>query len=294
VSEGVAIAVEAVDDHRSQLGENPHWDAAAGVLQHVDIAAGVLHRVDVRSGGREQLALGGEVGFAVPRRSGGLIHGRDRQIVLRDTDGGERGVAEVERGEPENRLNDGKADATGRLWAGTMSKRREPGRAALYRLDADGELTVALPAQTLANGLGWSPDDEAMYFIDSVEQRVDVLDFDAAAGTLSARRPLCAIDPADGLPDGLTVDAEGGVWVALFGGGCVRRYAPDGALEEVVPLPTSNPTSLAFGGEGLDELYVTTARHKLTPEQLAGEPLAGALLRLRPGVRGRLPGLYAG
>jgi sugar lactone lactonase YvrE len=294
MSGGTAVAVEAVDEHRSQLGENPHWDAAAGVLQHVDIAVGVLHRVDVRSGARGQTPLGGEVGFAVPRRGGGLIYGRDREIVLREVDGSERVVAEVEQGEAENRFNDGKADATGRLWAGTMSKRRKPAMAALYRLDPDGEPAVALPGQTLANGLGWSPDRAAMYFIDSVEQRVDVLDFDLAAGALSGRRPLCAIDPADGLPDGLTVDAEGGVWVALFGGGCVRRYAPDGELAAEVPLPATNPTSLAFGGEALDELYVTTARHKLTPEQLAAEPLAGALLRLRPGVQGVAPNLYAG
>ncbi|HKG39304.1 MAG TPA: SMP-30/gluconolactonase/LRE family protein [Conexibacter sp.] len=294
MSGGTAVAVEAVDDHRSQLGENPHWDAATGVLQHVDIAVGVLHRVEVRTGRREQTPLGGEVGFAVPRRGGGLIYGRDRQIVLREVDGSERVVAEVEQGEADNRFNDGKADAAGRLWAGTMSKLRKPSMAALYRLDPDGEPTVALPGQTLANGLGWSPDRAAMYFIDSVAQRVDVLDFDLAAGALSGRRPLCTIDPADGLPDGLTVDAEGGVWVALFGGGCVRRYAPSGELEAEVSLPTTNPTSLAFGGEDMDELYVTTARHRLTLEQLAAEPLAGALLRLRPGVRGVAPNLYAG
>ncbi|HEX6389944.1 MAG TPA: SMP-30/gluconolactonase/LRE family protein [Solirubrobacteraceae bacterium] len=288
-----ALAVEAVDEHRSQLGENPHWDGAA--IQYVDIAGGCVQRITLSDGRRDEVVVGGEVGFAVPRRRGGLVYGRDREVVLRDDDGDEEVIAAVEPDALDNRFNDGKSDTRGRLWAGTMSKQREPGRAALYRLDpVERRLDVVLPELTLANGLGWSPDDATMYFIDSTTQRIDAFDFDADAGRLSGRRPLCEIDPADGLPDGLTVDAEGGVWVALFGGGAVRRYAPNGTLASVVPLPTLNPTSPTFGGPQLDELYVTTARHRLTPQQLASDPIAGALLRVRPGVRGRAPNVYAG
>jgi sugar lactone lactonase YvrE len=125
-----------------------------------------------------------------------------------------------------------------------------------------------------------------MYFIDSTTQRIDAFEFDLAAGELGARREFARVDPDDGLPDGLAVDAEGGVWVCLFGGGQLRRYNAGGRLTEVVELPVSNPTSPAFGGPGLGVIYVTSARHRLTPQQLEREPLAGALLAVRPGVTG--------
>jgi sugar lactone lactonase YvrE len=121
---------------------------------------------------------------------------------------------------------------------------------------------------------------------------VDAIDFDVERGRLGARRAFAEIDPADGLPDGLCVDAAGGVWIALFGGGAVRRYTPDGELDLHFALPVTNPTSLAFGGPELDELFITSARHRLTPEQLEREPLAGSVLRLRPGNRWRLPNVF--
>jgi sugar lactone lactonase YvrE len=170
-----------------------------------------------------------------------------------------------------------------------MSKTRTPGMAALYRLAPGGELERVIEGTTISNGLAWSPAGDTMYFIDSTTQRVDAFDFDAATGDISDRRTLVEIDPADGLPDGMTVDAEGGIWVCLFGGAAIRRYTPKGRLDAAVPLPTTNPTSPVFGGPDLRTLYVTTARHHLTPDQLAAEPLAGALLALDPGIRG-LPG----
>jgi sugar lactone lactonase YvrE len=133
-----------------------------------------------------------------------------------------------------------------------------------------------------------------MYFIDSVTQRVHAFEFDLAAGTLGRRRPLAVIDPADGLPDGLCVDAEGGVWVALFGGGAVRRYSPAGELEAVVEFPVTNTTCPAFGGPGLETLYVTSTRHLLSREALAIQPLAGSLFQLEPGVRGLAGTPFAG
>jgi sugar lactone lactonase YvrE len=175
-----------------------------------------------------------------------------------------------------------------------MSRTRTPGAAALYRLEPDGRLAVAIPRTTISNGLGWSPDGARMYFIDSTTQRVDVLDFDGGSGVISGRRPFAVVDPADGLPDGLAVDAEGGVWVCLFGGAAVRRYDARGRLDAVVPLPVTNPTCPAFGGADLRTLYVTSARHRLTPEQLAAEPLAGALLELDPGVAGLPVHRFAG
>jgi sugar lactone lactonase YvrE len=142
---------------------------------------------------------------------------------------------------------------------------------------------------TISNGLGWSPAGDRMYFIDSTTHRIDVFDYDAESGRIAGRRAFAEIDPSDGLPDGMTVDSEGGVWVCLFGGGAVRRYGEDGALEDHVELPVTNPTSPVFGGPDLRTLYVTSARHRLSEKQLAAEPLAGAVFALRPGVVG-LPG----
>jgi sugar lactone lactonase YvrE len=233
--------------------------------------------------------IAGEVSAVLPRRHapGWLLAAGHRLLLL---DGDEQlTLAVVEADRPGNRLNDCKCDPQGRLWAGTMSKQRTPGTAALYRLAPGGELERVIAGTTISNGLGWSPDGERMYFVDSTTQRIDVLDFDGASGGVADRRPLVDIDPRDGLPDGLAVDAEGGIWVCLFGGGSVRRYAPDGTLAMAIRLPVTNPTSPAFGGPDLRTLYVTSARHRLSLGQLAVEPLAGAVLALEPGVRG-LPG----
>ena len=277
------MEVRVADLPADELGEAPCWLAGSGELLRVDILAGAVHRWRPGAGPQRTERFGGEVAAAVPRARGGLVLAADRRLELVAPTGERTVVAEVEHGRPGNRFNDCRADPAGRLWAGTMSKRREPGVAALYRLDPGGVLTPVLRGLTLSNGIGWSPDGAAMYHVDSTEQRIDRYDFD---GTLGERRTFARIDPAAGLPDGLCVDAEGGVWLALFGGGALRRFDATGALTAVVPLPTTNPTCPAFGGDDLATLYVTTARYKLAPEQLDAEPAAGRLLALEPGVRG--------
>jgi sugar lactone lactonase YvrE len=281
----VRVALHAAD----QLGEGPFWDERTGELLRVDITGGLVHAWSPARGEARTSAVGGEVGAVVPRADGpGLVLAVGHRIVLRDGDE-DLVLAAVEEELDDNRFNDCKCDPQGRLWAGTMSKQRVPGTAALYRLVPGGDLERAIDGTTISNGLGWSPSGDRMYFVDSTTQRIDVLDFDRATGAISDRRPFTAIDPDDGLPDGLTVDAEGGVWVCLFGGAAIRRYAPDGGLDAAIALPTTNPTSAAFGDADLATLYITTARHRLSADQLAAEPLAGALLALTPGVRG-LPG----
>jgi sugar lactone lactonase YvrE len=286
----VRVALHA----RDELGEGPFWDERTGELLRVDIARGRIHAWRPATGAVATREFAGEVSAVVPRAHapgwvlaaghGLLLHDGDEQLTL----------AVAERDRPANRFNDCKCDPQGRLWAGTMSKQRTPGTAALYRLAPGGELERVIAATTISNGLGWSPDGERMYFVDSTTQRIDVLDFDGASGQVADRRALVEVDPRDGLPDGLAVDAEGGIWVCLFGGGALRRYGPDGTLEAAIPLPVTNPTSPAFGGPDLRTLYVTSARHRLSLGRLAVEPLAGAVLALDPGVRG-LPGnRYAG
>jgi sugar lactone lactonase YvrE len=225
----------------------------------------------------------------IPRASGaGWVLAAGRRILIDDGDGG-RELARVEEGRHGNRFNDCKCDPQGRLWAGTMSTQRSPGAASLYRLAPGMPIERVLSDTTISNGLAWSAAGDRMYFTDSTTQRIDVFDFDAATGAIADRRAFAEVDPSDGLPDGLTVDAEGGVWVCLFGGGVVRRYGPDGTLDAAIPLPVTNPTSPVFGGPDLCTMYVTSARHRLSSEQRAREPLAGAVLAVDPGVAG-LPG----
>ena len=290
-------SAEIVLDAGDQLGEGPFWDDLRGELLRVDISRGLVHGWDPSTGAAWRRECGGEVGAALPRAGAdGLVLAVGRRIVLdeiasrppdaRDRD---RVLAQVEEDRPGNRFNDCKCDPSGRLWAGTMSGERAPREASLYRLAPGREIECVISGTTISNGLGWSPAGDRMYFIDSTTHRVDVFDYDAESGEIAGRRPFAAIDQADGLPDGMTVDREGGVWVCLFGGGAVRRYGADGALDAVIGLPVTNPTSAVFGGPDLRTLYVTSARHRLSEEQLTAEPQAGAVLALEPGVTG-LPG----
>ncbi len=274
-----------------ELGEGPHWDAATGELLRVDITRGRVHRLDPGSGRASSTELGDLVGFAIPRASGGLVVGLRRAVVLLDPDGARRTLVALEPDLPDNRLNDAKCDPVGRLWAGTMAMGESQPDGALYRIEADGTTERVVSGLTISNGLDWSPDATLLYLNDTPTRQIDVFDHDPSTGAVTGRRPFARID---GSPDGLTVDAEGGVWVALFGGSQVRRYSPDGSLDVVVPLPVTNVTSLTFGGPDYTDLFVTTARHHLDAVKLGAQPLAGAVFVLRPGVRGRPAGRFAG
>ena len=277
-----------------ELGEGPHWDDAAGELLRVDISRGRVHRLEPVSGRTSTIELGDIVGFAIPRVSGGLVVGLRRAVVAIDPDGTRHTVTTVEPDRAGNRLNDARCDATGRLWAGTMAMDEATPDAALYTITADGTTERVVTGLTISNGLGWSPDTTRLYLADSPTRRVDVFDHDPATGAISSRRGFLRIAEGDGFPDGLTVDAEGGIWIALFGGGQVRRYTTKGDLDAVVALPVTNVTSIAFGGPDYADLFVTTARHHLDPAERAAQPLAGAVFVLRPGVRGRPAGCFAG
>jgi sugar lactone lactonase YvrE len=274
--------VEAVGDVVAELGEGPCWDAPASALLWVDIPGGRLHRTVHPAGETSTAHLGAPVSAALPTADGCVLVSRRDRLVVIEADGTERTVAATSL-PPAVRFNDAATDPQGRVWIGSMDTNESPAVGALYRLDPGGVLTPVLTGVTVSNGLGWSPDGSRMYYVDSPTRRVDVLDFEAAAGEVSGRRQFADLAGAPGLPDGLTVDAGGGVWVALYGGGALRRYGPDGRLEVVVPLPVSHPTSCAFAGPGLADLYVTTASAPLSGAERAAQPLAGRLLRLRPG-----------
>lgn len=286
-------SLELVADARATLGEGPTWDAARGVLWWVDILAERVHGFDPRTGGDRLFDVGSAVGAIALRRDGTLLFAVADGLAALDPDGS-GGPAEVVRlGAPGDglRCNDGKADPAGRYWIGRMALDAAPGAGALLRVDPDLGVTTHLTDLAIPNGLGWSPDGRTMYFTDSTWGEVRAFAYDQATGAMGEGRPLVRVAAIDGLadgsvPDGLTVDADGCAWVAIWGGGCVVRVAPDGAVLARVELPVSRVTSCAFGGDDLGDLYVTTARAGLDPARLVAEPLAGGLFRCRPGVRG--------
>ena len=169
-----------------------------------------------------------------------------------------------------------------------------PGLGSLYRLDPDGTVHTMVTGVGISNGIDWSPDRTHMYYVDSLTQRIDQFDFDLATGAIANRRELATIDANDGCPDGLAVDAEGAIWVALWGGSALHRYLPDGRLDRILRVPVSHPTTCAFGGPALEDLYITSATVKLSDSERRLQPFGGAVMRCRPGVTGRAAHPYGG
>jgi len=245
------IAVRA----NAKLAEGPRWDAAARRLLWVDIEGCELHVLE--NGQDRAIGLDAMVGAAAPTNSGGvLVALADRLALLDLADESVRTLVRLPHG-PALRSNDGACDAAGRFWIGTMALDETPGAGALYRYDAS--LERVLDEVTLSNGIGWTRDATRMYYIDSPVQRVDLFDFELASGRVDDRRPFVSINESDGIPDGLTVDDEGGVWVALYGGSCVHRYDESGHLDAVLEVPAKNVTSCCFGDGDGSSLFVTTA-----------------------------------
>jgi sugar lactone lactonase YvrE len=247
----VEVAVRA----NAKLAEGPRWDAAARRLLWVDIEGWRLH---VLEGGEDRaIAFDAMVCAAAPTKGGAVLVALADRLALVDlADESVRTLVRLPHG-PELRSNDGACDAAGRFWIGTMALDQTPGAGALYRYD--GRLERVLDEVTLSNGIGWTREDTRMYYVDSPVQRVDLFDFELASGRVDDRRPFVSIDESDGIPDGLTVDDEGGVWVALYGGSCVHRYDESGHLDAVLEVPAENVTSCCFGGEDGRSLFVTTA-----------------------------------
>jgi sugar lactone lactonase YvrE len=287
----MADGVELVLDARAELGEGPVWESRSARLIWVDILRGRVHRFDPATGGDEMRDVGEPVGAAVPAADGSLILATMSGFARLDFDTGRvTPIAPVEADRSETRMNDGACDPAGRFWAGTMAFdfHARPGAGALYRLDPDGRVTTMLRDVTLSNGIDWSPDGRLMYYVDSGTQSVDVFDFDVERGTVSNRRPLVRIARETGVPDGLTVDVDGCLWLAVWRGAAVHRYSPDGALDRCIRMPVTQPTKCWFGGQDLTDLYVTSAGIELSADEKARQPLAGGLFRVRPGVRGKL------
>ena len=279
-----------------ELAEGPVWDPSRGLLRWVDLLAGRVHALDPVTGARTWFDVGDPVGTVGLTRSGRLVLALVDGFAFADHDGQrltrlpgfsiDRDVL---------RFNDGKPNPWGSFWAGTMAWDEKNGPpCSLYRLAPDGTVTELLGDVGLSNGLDWTDDRRLFYYADSNMGRVDLFDTDPDTGALVGRRPFVTVEAAEGVPDGLTLDAEGCVWLAVWDSGQVRRYTPDGRLDTVVRLPARLVTSAAFGDDDLGTLYITTAREGYSEADLRAQPHAGDIFACRPGVTGRPPFLFSG
>lgn len=290
------------------IGESPTWDADSGRLLWVDVLRGELHSSDVGSGSDRVFSVGTALGAVALRRTGGVVVAAGDGFAfvgdsaLEAASGELRGAdltwvwrlgnSEVGSLGPTGlsvRMNDAKCDRLGRLWGGSMTVERIPGACSLYRLDADHTVTCMVENVTLSNGIAWSPDYDKMFYVDTPTRRIDVFEFDEHEGRLRDRRPFTHIAEGCGNPDGITVDEDGCVWVALARGGAVHRYKPDGEIALAVDVPAGLVTSVTFGGPQLDLLFVTTGCVGMSELELFEKPLSGSVLVYEVGTRGMAP-----
>lgn len=284
---------ELVVGPTASFGEGPLWDDRTGLLWWTDIPASEVHCFDPRTGQDRTIPVTENVGALALRAAGGLVAAaRDGFAALRD-DGGLERLAAVNADDPDLRMNDGKVDPSGRFYASTMTFSGEEPVGELLRLDADLSVHVEERDLRIGNGLDWTPDARTLYFTDTPQGGIDAFDVDPGTGALSGRRRLFDVPAEHGQPDGLCIDDEGALWVAMWNGGAVRRYAPDGELLAVVDLPVSNVTCPSFGGPDLGTLFITTAQPRFSGGE-QDEPLGGAVFSLRPGVTGPPPRPFAG
>ena len=267
-----------------RLTEGPGWHAELGELLWVDILGWTVHRGRPSADGAlepvQTFTLDRHPGAVAPAMAGGYVVAAGTGFLHVDEAGAVRELAQPEAGRTDVRMNDGACDAEGRFWAGTMAFDESPGTGTLYRLELDGSCTTVLTGLTISNGIGWSPEGATMYLADSGTGRIDAFDFEPVSGALGGRRTVVTIDEPGIAPDGLTVDEDGAIWVALWNGAEVRRYGPGGDLLATVAFPADRPTSCAFGGSDRSTLFVTTARDGLDAAALARQPDAGHVFRV--------------
>jgi Gluconolactonase len=284
---------QLINDCHNDLGEGPLWDPRGGALYWLDINQAKIQRYDPQSKEVKVFDMPLRVTALGLRQRGGFVAATERGFHFWDGKSTSlEFITHPEEGKAEARFNDGKVDRAGRFWAGTMDPRNAT--SALYRLDANLSTQRMEVDITISNGIGWSPDNRRMYYADSLRYTVYEYAFDLQSGAISERKVFLQVERDFGVPDGLTVDSQGYVWIAFYDGWKVVRYTPDGKEVARVALPAARPTCPAFGGPALDRLYVTTAIDGLSEEELKLQPLAGDLFVVEAGVKGLAEPMFAG
>ncbi len=278
------------------LGEGPLWSPREASLYWVDIKAPALHRYRPEDGDRTSWVMPEPIGWVIERANGeGLVAGfKDRGFVfLTPGTMTPEVIGQPEPDYPDNRFNDAKADAEGRIWAGTMDDNEREAHGSLYRLDPDLDWHRVDKGYVVTNGPALSPDGKTLYHTDTFEGTIYAFDI-AKGGKLKNKRVFMTIPEGDGYPDGMTCDAEGCLWVAHWGGWRITRFTPSGRVDRVIEMPVSQVTNVAFGGAGLDQLFITSASIGMSEKELEEQPLAGGLFELDPGVTGLPAGQFGG
>ncbi|XP_029370660.1 regucalcin [Echeneis naucrates] len=298
----MSVKVECVVKTGALIGEGPVWEESDQTLLFVDIAGKTINRWTSATNQIQSVDTGDMVGFAVPRRSGGYVAGVGRNIVALDWSTRTlTSLTEVDEDKPNNRLNDGKVDPVGRLLAGTMGIEQRPAevqrhQGSLFSVTSDLKVTKHLRQVDISNGLDWSLDQKTFFYIDSLSLKVDAFDYDINSGHLGNHRVVYHMEEGEGLPDGMTVDAEGRLWVACYNGGRVINIDPvTGVRLQTVSFPVTKTTSCCFGGPDYSDLYVTSASLGMDQSERSQQPLAGHIFRVRGlGVKGRPSNSFTG
>ncbi len=280
--------IELVLDIKADLGEGVFWDYKKRFLYWVDIEKGELHIYNPGTRENKTYDIGERIGTVVPASKGKLILALENSIAEYNTEKKElKKLIAFEEDIPENRANDGKCDPSGRFWVGSLSMDNKAGNANLYRIGKDLKLHKMLSGVSVSNGLVWSLDKKKMYYIDTPTREIVSFDYDNKSGDIANKRTVIKIPELMGYPDGMTIDEKGMLWIALFGGWGVSRWDPlNRKLLEYIKLPVQNVTSCTFGGDNLNELYITTASFLLKENEIKNQPHAGGLFRLKTNICG--------
>lgn len=280
--------VELVIDSKSELGEGAIWNPKTGELVWINITGEILNFYNPKTDNNKEMFTGQMIGTVVPTETGNFLVALQNGIYQFNPEtGAKKRIVDPEEDLPDNRFNDGKCDPSGRLWAGTMSIKDVKEAGALYRLDADSSIHKMVENVSISNGIVWSLNYTKMYYIDTPTQKVMGYDYDNATGEISNPKLAIEIPKEMGSPDGMTIDADGYLWIALWGGSAVGCWSPEsGELVRVIEVPAKNVTSCAFGDDDLGTLYITTARESTSNDELKKFPFAGGVFKIRAGVKG--------
>lgn len=289
------LTAELVLDTKSMLGEGSIWHPKENKLYWVDIDGKLLHIYDPVTGKDKELPVGSRIGTVVPVKNGGALVALQNGIHKIDTKTGKLSFISAPFTDTALRFNDGKCDPSGRFWVGTLALDSRRRGAVLYRMDGDKNVHVMLDSVSISNGIVWTKDKKTMYYNDTPTGTVQAFDYDDKTGDITNRRVVIKIPRGGGGPDGMTIDSEDKLWIALWGSGTVCRYDPlTGEKLQTIKVPAPNVSSCAFGGKNLETLYITTARVWVNGEKLKQFPLSGGLFAVKPGVKGVRAEFYKG